>query len=202
MNYDYQIIRLSDYSEEEYKSCLSIMPEERRRSVERYRFEADRKRTTAGELLARRMLSQRCGVRPEEITICRTERGKPYAKGMAVHFNVSHSGDLVLCAVSDSSIGADIERIRPVSDRLMQRVCNDAEYAYVTEDSISAEEKNRRFILLWTGKEAYSKYLGTGIVSVADADVLSKELQSGLTQFFYEGYAVSIFSDCDDPPTE
>ena len=129
MNYDYQIIRLSDYSEEEYKSCLSIMPEERRRSVERYRFEADRKRTTAGELLARRMLSQRCGVRPEEITICRTERGKPYAKGMAVHFNVSHSGDLVLCAVSDSSIGADIERIRPVSDRLMQRVWKEAGYA-------------------------------------------------------------------------
>ena len=30
---------------------------------------------------------------PSEITFARTERGKPYAVGLSVHFSVSHSGE-------------------------------------------------------------------------------------------------------------
>lgn len=201
----YKIIKITDFSDAQYDSCFRHMTEKRRLAVERIRSEADRKRTAAGEMLAREMLSRRCGMNPSEITFARTERGKPYAAGLPVHFSVSHSGERILCAVCDSPVGADIERIRPVRESLIRRVCNDragGEYSYVCESGISDEERLRRFFLVWTGKEAYVKYLGTGIASLRDADVFSEKIRGGLTRFFRENYAVSIFSECPAPPEE
>ena len=198
----YQIIGLSDISEEAYNMALSLMPDERRQAVERLRFEDDRKRTTAGELLARRILSQCCPVRPEDVIFSRTARGKPFAVGLSAHFNVSHSGEYVLCGISDRPIGVDIQIMRPVDDRLISRVCTPRELSYVNECGITDEEKLRRFFLVWGGKEAYFKCLGTGITAFEEADVTDRSLRRGLTQFFRGDYAVSIFSDCAVTPKE
>lgn len=191
----YQIIQLSELSEEEYNACFSLMSVERRQAVQRLRCEADRQRTIAGEWLARRMLAARCGVAAEEIAFGRSDRGKPFAKGLSAEFNVSHSGECVLCAVSDRPIGADIEKIRPVTDRLIRRVCTVDELAYVNDAVISPEERTRRFFRVWTGKEAFVKYLGTGIADLSKADIFSDSLQKGLTQFNRGEYAVSFFSE-------
>ena len=56
---------------------------------------------------------------PEEILavdfgdyrIARGEKGKPFIVGVEnVFFNISHSGDYVVCSVSDREIGIDIEK--------------------------------------------------------------------------------------------
>lgn len=52
----------------------------------------------------------------KNIEIKRTENGKPYTEGN-VFFSLSHTEDFIACAVSDSEIGIDAERMRSVEKR-------------------------------------------------------------------------------------
>jgi 4'-phosphopantetheinyl transferase len=81
--------------------------------------------------LVRSVLSERLGIAAPAIRVSRTDTGKPIVTE-GVHFNVSHSGDLVLLAVSDDQpVGVDIERKRPVLkvNALTQRWLSDRERA-------------------------------------------------------------------------
>ena len=52
--------------------------------------------------------------------------GKPeFAEHPEVQFNLSHTRGAVLVGIHDRPIGVDIERIRPVSERTMQRLAGD-----------------------------------------------------------------------------
>ena len=53
------------------------------------------------------------------------ERGKPYFSHLPRRqFNLSHSGTLALCALSDRPVGVDIQVVRPAwRDSLMDRSC-------------------------------------------------------------------------------
>ena len=198
----YKILDINDFSDSDYNDCLSLMTEQRRQAVDRLRFTNDKIRTVAGEHTAKKMIAERYGVPPEIIPFDRTDRGKPFAVGIPVEFSVSHSGAFVLCAVSDKPVGADIQEHHPVSDKLISRVCTARELAFVAEDGISQEEKLQRFFRVWTGKEAYSKYLGTGIRSLSDIDVFSHEIQRHMTYFQRGSYSVSIYSETEQPPAE
>ncbi len=109
----------------------------------------------AAELTLRALLAEHTGADLGSFRFLRTAQGKPYAEH-APHFNLSHSGDWLLCAVSDTPVGVDIERPRKVSPALIRRVCTPAELAFLAGQP-------ERFLQVWTAKEAYLKYLGTGI---------------------------------------
>jgi len=82
--------------------------------------------------------------------------GKPHltAEG-GVHFNLSHSGQYVVCAVSDTDVGVDIESVSPIRAAVMRRCFHEEEQQWIGDDA-------SRFTRLWTMKEAYMKLLGTG----------------------------------------
>lgn len=130
------------------------------------RFETASLAETDGETLARRMLAEETGLSPAALRIRRAANGKPFVENAPVCFSISHSGGLVLCAVHDKPVGADIEKItlRPA---VMRRVCTPAECAYIGDDAV-------RFTEVWTRKEAFSKLdgrgLSIGLISVPTAD--------------------------------
>ena len=78
--------------------------------------EKSRLLSLCGDGLAREMLAEVLSLAPQEIAFTYTENGKPLTDG--AFFSVSHSGDVVACAVSDREVGLDLERIRPVPTRL------------------------------------------------------------------------------------
>ncbi len=125
----------------------------------------------AGEALSKKMLSAALGITPESITLLRTKKGKPYVNGYDVHFSVSHSGDHILCAVHEAPIGADIQEILPLREKVLKKVCTPAEIVYIGDDPA-------RFTEVWTRKEAYAKLTGKGLaiglqnISVADENSL------------------------------
>lgn len=84
--------------------------------------------------------------------------GKPRARS-GVCFNLSHSGDWVLLAVSDREIGCDIEKIRLTNTlRLGKTVFTDAEM-----DALRASfDRLGTFFTFWTKKEALLKCMGKG----------------------------------------
>lgn len=92
--------------------------------------------------------------------VARLADGKPvFSQRPELHFNVSHSGSLVLCALSDQPVGVDLELIRPRREGLPTYI-------------FKAEELERyrtlggdwpAFYTLWTEKESILKYTGEGL---------------------------------------
>ena len=88
--------------------------------------------------------------------------------------NKVNSGEWVVCAVNEKPVGIDIEQVRPLEMRLADRVCTESDAAYLNEAETD-EERLERLYRLWTAKEAYFKWKGTGITnlkSITFADIL------------------------------
>ena len=83
--------------------------------------------------------------------------GKPFFASLPdVHFSLSHSDGFIMCAVSDSPVGCDIQTVRNVSEKLIRRIMGNGE-------AKRFEERGRRtedFFRLWTLKESALKLYG------------------------------------------
>ena len=173
---------IRDLSDECYIHYYSLMSEEKKRRVDRFRFEDDKKRTVVGEMLARQSISEWCGVPEESIVFEISEHGKPYAKDLNVEFNISHSADMVVCVSDDIPVGVDIEKIRPVDLNTAKRIFDEKEIRYIFECIPDAEDYNhylndavlQRFFELWTKKEAYGKLVGMGLFTETKAPATVK----------------------------
>jgi len=99
--------------------------------------------------LAAEMLADAVGSAPEDIFFYRGENGKPLTN-LSLHFNCSHSGGFVVCAVGEREVGVDLEQIRPVHPRL-ERALTAAERQWLT--SLPQAERDEGFFRLWTLKE-------------------------------------------------
>jgi len=91
------------------------------------------------------VLEQHFALNAQEIVY--TDTGRPYLLDHPVRFSLSHSKTHALCAVSDISVGCDIETHRSISPRTIRRVLADTE-----------QEAN--FFDYWTLKESYFKLKG------------------------------------------
>lgn len=88
--------------------------------------------------------------------------GKPYFKNSKLHFNISHSGNYVIAAVSRHNIGIDIQRIQQDKHRIAEKnfLSSECEYINEIEDDDVIQQ---RFCEVWTIKEAYLKNIGIGL---------------------------------------
>ncbi len=75
------------------------------------------------------------------------------------HFNLSHSGDLALVALSDAPVGCDVELVRPRRDSLPAYVFKGEEY----ERFQTLGGDWDAFYTLWTQLESIIKYTGEGL---------------------------------------
>lgn len=90
--------------------------------------------------------------------ILKTGRGKPYINDGGVHFSLSHSRDYWLCALAPTPVGLDLQEKRPCPyEELANRFFHPQESKYVLRHG------KEGFYQVWTAKESYVKYLGTGI---------------------------------------
>jgi len=91
--------------------------------------------------------------------------GKPYFPSHPnVHFSVSHSGGIWVCAFADCEVGCDVQDHRKNDDparlkRLAGRWFSEGERQYLDECGYAPAE----FYRIWARKEAYVKFTGTGI---------------------------------------
>jgi len=102
------------------------------------------------------VLSAWLGVPEHELRFAKQSKGKPYLPDWPrLRFNVSHSGSLFACALSEETeVGVDIERIREVPEKedIAKRYGLDASHFFET----------------WTEREAYLKALGVGVFGIED----------------------------------
>ena len=155
---------------------LFLSAEERQRA-QRFKNPLHGRRYRFAHAVLRRLLSHQAGnIAPAALRFVLGPHGKPFLDPCggtpAVHFNLSHSGDLVLVALSgDAELGVDIECLDRGVDvpGVAGRFFHPAEVA-----ALNREPESRRaecFFTFWTRKEALIKAAGTGLfASVQDID--------------------------------
>ena len=151
-----------EYNPEFQETLLQYLPEAGRLRVRDRLNSTSKLQTVAGELLARYSVGQYLKKPDQEINLVFGEKGKPHIGNLSdVHFNISHSGNYVVCAVSKTEVGIDVERIRKVNLRIAERFFSHSEI----HDLMARDEADRMhyFITLWTIKESYLKAIGRGL---------------------------------------
>lgn len=89
--------------------------------------------------------------------------GKPYLEGLSVHFNLSHSGQIVICGISDQEIGVDVQMQEGTDhEKLWNRYFSEQDKGQLNGCQ-SQEEQEAMFYRLWAQKEAYGKLTGEGL---------------------------------------
>lgn len=88
------------------------------------------------------------------------EYGAPHIDG-GPFFSISHCRDAIAVVVNDAPIGIDVESIRQLNDTLVRKTMNAAEQEYI----FNSKYPSYCFAQLWTRKEAYLKFKGTGIIN-------------------------------------
>jgi 4'-phosphopantetheinyl transferase len=147
-------------------SIISRMPEEQRVMYGQYVETKGGRRNLLGNLLVRNVISNKMRIKCHAIDIVRDKYGKPFhcnapSNMPRVNFNVSHSGQWIVCAFSDCPVGVDVQRIRPIDCDIARRIYSKEEYQKL--QSKSREEKLSYFYELWTFKESYIKAVGMGL---------------------------------------
>ena len=138
---------------------LAALPSPRRQRMEHLRFREDRLRGALADRLLRLGLNE-AGLDASLAGWREDAGGKPSLNDLPnVHFSLSHSGNLVLCALADAPVGTDVERVRPLPLGVAQRVLSPVELNHYTGSGCEAG----LIIRLWTLKESYAKYTGQGL---------------------------------------
>lgn len=192
-----------DCSDEQSLALYEMLPERRKEAVDRARNpEIAKKRLYTGAFL-QYVLAKETGIFTERLQYEYNEWGKPALVGSDIHFNLSHSGDYVVLAVSDQPIGIDVEHKTKNYEALAKRCFCPEEY----EDIMSVdtrEEQEIRFLEYWTMKEAYIKLRGEGMripfrsfLIERQAEALSKISGQEIFEktIFLDAYCISVCSE-------
>jgi 4'-phosphopantetheinyl transferase len=152
-----------------WDSYAALMTPEERARHGRYLFEKDRRLFLATRALVRSVLSRYADVAPSDWRFAEGERGKPYIASPlctpALHFNLSNTFGLVVCAVSlaHRELGVDAEFL----ERPGQTVAIADHYFATIETAalraLPGEDQRERFFCYWTLKESYIKARGLGL---------------------------------------
>lgn len=129
-------------------------------------------RYIAGRGVLREILSRYLEIEPADVRISTGEHGKPYLADCAknIRFNLSHTGDVLLLAVSTSlEVGVDIETIetdKPLNDmaRLALSLREQEELF-----SLATHLQTKTFYRFWVRKEACLKASGGGFSLLNDS---------------------------------
>ena len=98
--------------------------------------------------------------------------GKPeFAEHPDLQFNLSHTRNAVLVGLHDEPLGVDIERLRPVSERSMQRIAGAA--------------TRQEFFESWVRRESRVKWSGTGLSSIREEE---NTLNRGERIYFFDTF--------------
>ena len=148
----------------EVERLYTLLSHDERVRAGRFCFVEHANRYTVARANLRRILSRYIDTAPELLRFEYTANGKPFVANGPIHFNLSHSSDVAVVAVTrDREIGIDVEQIRRDNDLL-----EIAEHYFAPEERaalrlLSAEERCFGFFRCWTRKEAYLKARGDGM---------------------------------------
>ena len=146
---------------EMFEKLYRMLPAHRREKIDRSRFEKNKRLCMSAWLVLMYALEEE-GVDNQNIRLSYGKYGKPYLTDYPdLFFNLSHSGNRVMCAVSDREVGCDVQQIKTYDRKLAERFFCPEECQHIA--AAGAEERDVLFFRYWTLKESFIKNLGRGL---------------------------------------
>lgn len=127
----------------EYPELMNGLPIERQEKIQKCQQKDKRKQSFGAGLLVKHVLEQH------------------RVQGENVSYNISHSGSLVICALSDKAVGCDTEYLKKAPNGVAKHFFCESEKAYLNQ--YQGEAYDREFFRLWTMKESYMKMTREGM---------------------------------------
>lgn len=150
-----------------YNKAYAGVCDDRRKKVDAFKLAKDRRLSLAAEVLLRHALKS-AGYDGTPSGFKYGENGKPYLSGTDIHFNISHSGDFAVCAVSKAEVGCDIEKEETPNLKVAKRFFSADEYVDIIAES-TLKRQRELFFRYWTLKESFVKATGLGMKMPLDA---------------------------------
>ena len=154
-------------SEVNVESAFDVLAEDERLRAASFLQQSHRLEWVASRFALRIILSQYLMCSPKEVSFVLGEYGKPsvFQKDKQLHFNLSHSAELTVIAVStDFVLGVDIENLRNNRidmDAIAEKCFSDRERQEIA--NIELPQRRTKQLQIWTRKEAYMKAMGKGL---------------------------------------
>lgn len=162
MIYLYGIVVPENIHQCDFEHMFSLVSKERQLRIKKFHFDKDKKRSMLAELLFRYILEKELNIVEDNLLFIKNEYGKPSVSNYEnIFFNFSHSGEWVLCAVSDRKIGVDVEIIQEKNLNIAERFFTNEEYTWLHKKD--EKEQYDCFYKIWTLKESYIKAEGKGL---------------------------------------
>ena len=197
--------RVESRGEAELNADWEILDESERVRASRFIIDADKRAFICAHAILRRalshaVLSHAMRIAPATWRFRNTPHGRPEVLEPSVQaplrFNLSHTRRSVACAVTfDREIGIDIEdETRGAPLDVAERYFAPAELAALR--GLETREREERFFVYWTLKEAYIKARGRGLSLPLD------DFAFDLTDPSKIAIAFSPAHDCRDNPSQ
>jgi 4'-phosphopantetheinyl transferase len=156
-----------------YKSLAGLLSSSEQERAARFKFDQHRQRFVVAHAALRSILSQYLETTPVNLQFVNGPNGKPkLAEEFSrsdVRFNLSHSFDLALLAVTRGrEIGIDVELVKEdyAFDDVAARFFTAQELAAFR--ALPVHLQRQGFFKCWTSKEAFLKAKGTGLFGKLD----------------------------------
>lgn len=154
-----------DVPDSQADKYAGILSHDEKARADRYAIASKRRQFIVGRGLLRRTLGLMLDTNPRSFVFRYGTAGKPELENQSnVQFNVSHSGNTILMAITlDQAVGIDLEQIRPRPhlEAMTQRFFAPEESDQIM--SLEEHDREKAFYHCWCRKEAILKGAGLGI---------------------------------------
>jgi 4'-phosphopantetheinyl transferase len=151
----------------------NVLSADERARAARFHFDIHRSRFVAGRGILRKLLGRYTRQDPVAIEFLYSSSGKPSLGGDNLHFNLAHSEDRAVFALTRiAPVGVDVECLRLIPEmmQIAERFFSPLEFKALS--AIPDAQRNTAFFHYWTRKEAIVKASGKGLGSLDDFDDL------------------------------
>ena len=172
-----------------YRSfLLKNISEEQREKVLAFKNEKDQARSLISAYLINSLSNEK---------VMKKCMGKPYFEN-GPYFNVSHSGQYIVMAISENEVGVDIEENVEKDMSSLVRIFNETEAKMIKEHA--------DFYYLWCAKESLIKCFGGSVGQIKEVPSLplnglktfkGKDYQS--QTFLFDKHIISITNESKEP---
>lgn len=171
-----------------FENLLKRVPDYRQKKAMSFKFPKGQMQSLGVGLLLHKACED-AGIVGADERVAYGENEKPYLADFPdVHFNLSHSGERVMCVLSPFDVGCDVEIIKGDRGRLAERFFKPEESAWIKHFE-TLEKQSEAFYRLWTLKECYMKVTGRGMSLMPDKFALRVD----------ENENISLYHDGDRP---
>ena len=158
----------------------------------------DKKLYTASHTLLKIVLGKYTNQHPKAIKFHKNTYGKPSVLSSSTKFNISHSKQIFVVAISKYEVGIDIEYTGNKFDLhdFISTALSYNERVYIK--TLPETQQKKQFYAFWTRKEAFLKSLGIGLINNLQTLEIPIYKYNYTNNLYFKKYIISPLINFDD----